>query len=70
MPRGGEAGDAATDDHERNVGPRILRDFDAEAITQTMTEDVRRADDLTRRQRRRFAPPASSERHRKPKESC
>ena len=42
----------------------------AQPIAQTMTEDVRSADDLTLRQRRCFAATTGRERHGKTKERC
>ncbi|HEY0729089.1 MAG TPA: hypothetical protein VGD38_13515 [Pyrinomonadaceae bacterium] len=40
MPRCSEASDAATDDNDRNVGPRVSGYFDADTVAKLMTEDV------------------------------
>src|SRR5215213_11128043 len=61
-PRRGETGDAATDDYDRNIGPRIRRHFDMRAIAQTVAKYIGRADNLTRGQSWLFSAPARRER--------
>jgi hypothetical protein len=51
LPGGSETGDTATHDHDRNIGPRILRHFDPQTIAQAVTKHVRLPNDLARWQR-------------------
>ena len=63
-PRRRKTRDTATHDHDRNIGPRIRGNFNAQTIAQAMTEDIGRADNLARRQRRRLLALACRERDR------
>src|SRR5215207_5983924 len=69
-PGCGEAGDTATNDDDRNTGPRVGGDFDVYTIAQAMTKNIRGADNLARGQRRRLLAPARRERKRHPQKCC
>ena len=50
MPRGGETSNTTTYDHDRNIGPCILRHFDPQTVAYAVTKDIRLPNDLTRRE--------------------